>query len=334
VPRPLVALATCRYFPELDEDGPALLEALDQRGVEGRPVVWDDPRVGWDDFDLVVLRSTWDYTARHPEFVAWASSLPRLCNPASVVRWNTDKHYLAELAGFGVPTVPTAFLDPAAPGQAPWPPDLWSRWAGCGEMVVKPSVSAGARDTARFRVGDEASEAAARGHAAVLLAQGRGVMVQPYFPSVEGAGETALVHFDGVFSHAVRKGTVLDAPAEEPRDHPPAEVAGTALRAMQAAEVAEAPAGRQAIEARAAATGQRRLAAEVLAAVGQLVAGPDPLLYARVDLVDDAEGQPVLLEVELTEPSLFLGHAEGSAARFATVIEARARRAAATADGV
>ena len=97
-----VALATCRGFPALWDDDVPLRTGLERRGVEVAVPVWDDPEVDWGAFDLVVLRSTWDYSPRRDAFVAWAQSVPRLLNRADVVAWNTDKRYLRELAAAGV----------------------------------------------------------------------------------------------------------------------------------------------------------------------------------------------------------------------------------------
>ena len=276
--RPRVALATCARKRDLDEDGPALLAALAELGVDAVPAVWDDPAQQWASYDLVVVRSTWDYTLRRAEFLDWAAGVPRLANPADVLVWNTDKRYLAELAAAGVPVVPTAFV---APGEAFEVPAY--------EHVVKPTVSAGARDTVRVAAG-ESSEA----HAAALLGAGRDVMVQPYQSAVDEAGETAVLYFLGEHSHAARKAPVLARGSGHPDD------------------VAITP---------ATATGEQlAVAAAALAAVPF----PGPLLYARVDLVPGADGGPVLMELELVEPSLFLGRSPGAVERFAAAVRARA----------
>ncbi len=232
---------------------------------------WDS-ETDWDAFDLVVVRSTWDYTERLPEFLAWADAVPRLANAASVIRWNTDKRYLGELATAGVPVVPTTYV------TGDWHPPA-------GEYVVKPTVSAGARDTVRYRPGQEAE---ARSHAARLLAAGNGVMVQPYVRAVEQHGETSLLFVDGVFSHAARKEAVL------------------------AGAQALGP-GETEVVARRATPREQAVAAQVLAAA------PGPLLYARVDLLPGPDG-PQLLELELAEPFFFLGTDPGAADRFAAGI--------------
>src|SRR5687767_11837803 len=100
-----------------DEDLDPLLEACHRTGFVARSIAWDDATVSWSRFDAALLRSPWDYTERLPEFLRWcehAERNTRLLNPLPVVRWNTDKHYLAELQTAGVPIVPTRFVEPDA----------------------------------------------------------------------------------------------------------------------------------------------------------------------------------------------------------------------------
>jgi glutathione synthase/RimK-type ligase-like ATP-grasp enzyme len=183
-----VALATCAEIPDGDEDFPALMTALAYLGVEAEAAVWDAD-VDWARFDLVVLRSTWDYAERRDAFLAWARSLPRVLNPLPALEWNTDKqHYLTDLAAAGVPVVPTEFV---APGEELEPPD--------GPFVVKPAISAGGRSSAHFEP-DELE--AARSLVARIHADGRTAMVQPYLGDVE---EIDLVYIDGAYSHALHR---------------------------------------------------------------------------------------------------------------------------------
>lgn len=281
-----VCLATCTDLPALDDDGPALLAALADEGLAAEVRAWDDPSADWGSYDLVVVRTTWDYWNRLPDYLAWAEAVPRLANPASVIRWNTDKRYLRDLADAGVPVVPTAFLAPGEPFAAP-----------DGEYVVKPSVSAGSSDTARFGPGetDEAAALVARIHAV-----GKHVMVQPYVAAVDGEGETSVLSFGGEVSHAIRKAQIL----------------------YPGAGVVERSPGLEVISARTATPEQVAVAAAAVAAV------PGEVLYARVDMVPGPAG-PMVLEVEVTEPSLFLGFADGAAGRYARAV-AGAVRAAST----
>lgn len=284
-----VLLATCAALPDGDEDGPALLSALHARGIRARWCAWDDPSVDWS-AGLVLLRSTWDYTLRRAEFLAWARAVPRLANPAEVVAWNSDKTYLREIDAAGVPITPTAW---AAPGEVVALP-------AAGEYVVKPSVGAGSRGAGRFTA---ATGAAAETHARALHDAGRTVLVQPYLADVDTAGETALVYLNGRYSHAVRKGAMLAADAAYP-------VHGGALFVEEN------------VTGRAASDAELAVGARVLDLLRARF-GSD-LLYTRVDLLPGPDG-PVVVEVEVTEPSLFLSHAAGSADRFAAAIAARTR---------
>ena len=273
-----LALATATFVIDDDEDMPPLLEAARACEVDSTVVPWDDPDVDWSAFDLVVLRSTWDYVHRYDEFLTWlrrVDAVTRLRNPIAVVEWSTDKRYLTDLDQAGVPVVPTAFVDSVAGATA--------LVLETGEHVVKPTISAGARDTARH-----STHGSAREHAAAIVETGHTAMVQPYVDSVDARGETSCVFFDGVLSHAFTKGPILT------KDTPP-----TADRL--AGEV---------IEPREPSGAELRVAAAALAAV------PAPTLYARVDLVTLADGSPAVLELELVEPSFYLWTDPLAAKRF------------------
>jgi hypothetical protein len=140
------ALATCALLPHLDDDERLLIPALANLDVEAVPAVWDDSSVDWQSFRAVVIRSTWDYAERRDEYLEWCASLPRVLNPFPVIWWNTDKRYLRDLAAAGIPIVPTTWVDPGVPVDGIELPD--------DELVVKPAVSAGARNTSRYRSGE------------------------------------------------------------------------------------------------------------------------------------------------------------------------------------
>ncbi len=273
------------------EDKP-LLEALTDLGAEVSVLSWTAPDVDWAAFDATVIRSTWDYPAHRTEFLAWADSVPRLHNPAPVIRANSDKRYLAALQQAGLPVVPTAFFAPTEQVVLP----------GAGEYVVKPSVGAGSRGAGRFEAGTAAVAAQALEHAAQLQQAGRTVMVQPYVTGVDSTGETALIFIDGRFSHAICKSAML----------PPGSRYGLQTEQLYIVE---------SISARTPSAAELEVGEQVLAALhAELrddVAGP--LLYARIDLLPGADG-PVLVEAELTEPSLFLPHGEGAGHRLARAI--------------
>jgi glutathione synthase/RimK-type ligase-like ATP-grasp enzyme len=283
-----VLLATCADFPTGDEDAELLEAALRRAGVEARWAVWDDPTVDWAE-GLTVLRSTWDYTADRDRFLAWVRRLPRVLNPPEVVEWSTDKTYLADLASAGVPTVETVVLPPGEPlGDV------------TGEFVVKPAVGAGSRGVGRF--GADGADAA-RAHVGALHAAGRTALVQPYLAEVDRSGEAALIYLDGRFSHAITKGAMIGAGMTHP-------VQGDALYVEENISPREASAHERAVADAALRYVDGRFGAD--------------LLYARVDLLPSDDG-PVVVELELVEPSLFLGHAAGGAAadRFAAAIGGR-----------
>lgn len=300
MPAPRIALVTTRPARDLDEDLPPLREALAAAGAEVSVLDWDDAAADWAAHDVAVLRSTWDYTTRLDEFLAWlarVSTQTCLLNPAPTVRWNVDKHYLGELAAAGIATVPSRFVEPGADAQAALQAFLAADGNGEPgfEFVVKPCVGAGSRDAQRH--GADAVPAALA-HLQRLLDAGRSALLQPYLRRIDEHGETALVWFNGEYSHAIRKGPLLR------RDE-------ASTRALFAAEH---------IAARHPNPAEMALSRAVLACLP----GDAAPLYARIDLIQDANGSPRLLELELSEPSLFFAHAEGSARRFAAAVLARA----------
>lgn len=267
----------------------------------------------WDAYDLVVIRSPWDYPERTVDFLAWLRSvehLPTLMNPAPLISWNLDKRYLAELDHAGVPTVPTGFadslrrVDALLGAQA----DRSRPGGSSGEVVVKPTISAGSRNTGRFAVDDPAARALAE----LILGAGGTVMIQPAIASVAERGEVGVIVFDGEISHAIVKAPILD-------------VGGTLLggRYREAITAADpTPAQREATMA----------AVDVVASIAahkRWLSDDEPLLYGRYDLVSLNDGTEALLEAELFEPSFFLDTDPDSPARF---VEAVRRRAIAVAE--
>jgi len=291
-----IALVTAQAARADDEDLAPLQKALENAGADVAIPNWDDGTFDWSSVDLALLRSTWDYTRRLPEFLAWietAATKTRLLNPPAVVRWNTDKHYLADLERVGIAIVRSAFIDPGEAAADKLDAFLADH-RDSAEFVVKPCVGAGSRDAQRYA---HAERAAALEHAQRLLDAQRSVLLQPYLDRVDEHGETALIFFAGEFSHAIRKGPLLRR-GEGP------------TRALFAPEH---------ITARQPSEAELALARATLAAMPF-----SSLLYARVDVIEAGEGSPRLLELELTEPSLFFAHAPGSAERFAAAVLDRA----------
>ena len=282
-----------------------MLEALRARGAEASAAVWDDPDVDWSSFDAAVLRSTWDYTENYAAFLAWAGSVPRLVNPPNVIRWNSDKHYLQRLAEHGLDVVETTWLEPERNFDKR---ALHNRFPAREDFVIKPAVSAGSKDTGRYTATDADSRRYAIEHAKRLLGEGRSVMVQRYIPEVDSVGESALIFLHGTFSHAVHKDAML-APSDD------ATVDGLYRP--------ESMSRHRATEAEIAAA--QNILAFARARIPGRSPSSRPLLYARVDLVTPKSGTPVLMELELVEPSLFYSLATGSLERFADAILAEVR---------
>lgn len=290
-----VALVTCADVPDLDHDTVGVVEPLKTCGIAATRAVWDDPTLDWDRFDLCVVRSCWDYPFRPAEFLRWLERVPRLANPASVLAWNMHKRYLSDLAAEGVPTVATTWVHPTETWTAPRD----------GEWVIKPAMSLAALDTGKYRMDDSMQRKLAVSHVARLQKAGRTVMVQRHLPSVDREGETSLVFIDGRFSHAIRRRAVVRGPDS-----------GLDRRF-------ESP-GALDLEPCKPDLCQVLTARHALATVP---GGPFRLLYARVDLVDDKRGHPVVMELELIEPQLYLALAPSGAERLAKAIAVHARRA-------
>ena len=268
----LLALATTAKARGHDHDLKILATALDARCQPFQIVDWDDTSINWSQFAAVVLRSTWDYHQRYEQFLDWVnlvSAVTTLHNSVEIVRWNTDKIYLQELALAGIPVIATSFVsDVSQIDMAMLNTDV----------VVKPIISAGSNNTARHR----ANAAAANEHVRKILASGVAALVQPYVATIDAAGETGLVYLNGEFSHAFHKAAMFSNVAQ---DHNGVFV-------------------EEKISSHSATAGERFLGERVCQFVAQRF-GAAPL-YARIDMVVTANGESQLMEVELTEPSLYL----------------------------
>ncbi|HET7488470.1 MAG TPA: hypothetical protein VFJ85_11120 [Acidimicrobiales bacterium] len=281
---PLVALASCPLWPAGRGDHAGLVDALAERGVRAEWVPWDDAGASWGAYDLVVLRETWDYPARLRRFLAWVDAVGAVTTVANPPAAVRWNHHKGYLADLAAAGVPVVPTTVVPAGASPEVP-------GRGRVVVKPAVGIGGDGVFLGRAGDTDTAA----HLEGLLEAGD-ALVQPFLPSVATAGETSVVMIAGRVTHTVRKRPAGD----EFRVHE--------HRGGVYAEVDPAPAQREVA----------RAAGEAASAI----TGAE-LLYARADLVPGDDGQPLLMELELIEPSLYLHVVPAATGRVADAVAER-----------
>ena len=283
-----LALVTSSGLSHPDPDLPLLASEFAGLDIGVDIVAWDDS-VEWSSYDAAVVRSTWDYHRRLAEFDRWltvVSTQTHLWNPADLIRWNTDKRYLADLSAKGLPTVPTQFIDRTEP--------QWhSQLASVGDdIVIKPTVGAGSHGVRRFINQFEGAIA----YVEDLLSKGMTPMAQPYLGDVDTYGEVGLVTAGGALSHAFLKAAILNGEPQWSGDDHVVEVISTHFPTEA----------------------ERSLCNRVLSVL-------PPTAYARIDLLPTVDG-PMISEVELIEPSLFLEVDSDAAGRVARAFASVVRR--------
>jgi glutathione synthase/RimK-type ligase-like ATP-grasp enzyme len=285
MPQPRIAIASCTAYDGYKTDEDLLREALRERGCKAVSVPWDADGVDWSAFDLCLIKSTWDYTRNHDQFLAWTRQVEAttpLRNPAPLIAWNSNKTYLRERAERGVRTVPTVWVVRDSDLNL----EELLATQGWDDAVVKPVVDLGAENLHRVRRGEPGIQKALN-----ETLQRHDAMVQPFLPSLEQQGELSLIHINGALTHTVRK---RPAPGDfrvqsiwggttEPADPEPA---------------------------------QAELAQQAIAALDA------PPLYARADLVQGPNGDPCLIELELIEPNLYLSESPAAVGTLAEAIAA------------
>jgi glutathione synthase/RimK-type ligase-like ATP-grasp enzyme len=280
-----VAFVTYQGLPDLNADDRRAAAALADLGLRTDAVCWDDPAVDWLSYGAVVLRSAWDYHHRVGEFHAWIDRMEaagaRLWNPPAVLRWNTDKRYLARLSHPELSPPPTEIL--AGGSVADLGALLDTR--GWKDAVIKPAISADGFSTERTSRHQAAS---CQAMFDAMLARGD-VMIQQLVPEIQTNGEISMMFFGGAFSHAVGK-------RPQPGEFRVQERLGGIITR---------------IDPPPALIDHGR---------GLLDAHAPGCLYARVDVVITAE-RFVLMEVELVEPSLYFEHDPRSAPAFALAVQ-------------
>lgn len=272
------------YLANILEDDRLLQDALRERGCESDRVDWADPTIDWSTFHVAVFRTTWDYFDKREQFSQWlerVATQTKLCNGEALVRWNMDKHYLADLASAGLAIVPTRFIE-RGDGQ---PIAQWLAMSGWNEAIIKPCISGAARHT--YRVNAENGVEIERVIRPLLAEES--FMLQPFLRRVLEQGEDTLMIVDGEYTHAIRK-LPKRGDFRVQDDH-----GGT-------------------VHERTPSAAQIALAQRVFAACS-----PAPA-YGRVDMVQDDHGEWVIMELELIEPELWLRRHPPAATRLADAI--------------
>jgi glutathione synthase/RimK-type ligase-like ATP-grasp enzyme len=278
---PSCAFLTIADMGDYVSDDELAAALLHERGWWVESLPWDQP-ADWSRFDLVVIRTTWDYHDRPQEFLDTLAAIERsgaqLWNPLSLVRWNLDKRYLRDLRRRGVPIVPTRFA-----GGLHSPAELSAHFAALGapELILKPLISASAYNTYLLR---QEQTADLWPELRAVFGQ-RPYMAQPFMPNIRSEGEYSLIYFHGRFCHAI-----LKTPAAG--DFRVQEEYGGRITAVSP-------------PAALLAAGDRALAAL-----------DETPLYARVDLVRGETDDFLIMEFELIEPSLYLRMHPAAPARF------------------
>lgn len=284
-----IALLTTALGPEYVTDDHLIVPLLAERGIEGSFVRWRE-RHDWAAYDLVVVRSTWDYQRHLDDFLRTLTTIAattRLENPLPLHRWNVRKNYLRDLEAEGVPVVPTVWRERLAPG------DLVRLFEeiGTADLVVKPVVGSSGEDAFRIR----AEEAADREPELLAIFDGRALMAQPFLSGVLEIGERSVVWIDGEVSHAFSK---VPSPGEFRSQE---EHGGLVER----------------IELEPALSDAAALVAEAVAR--RSARSP---LYARVDFLPGLD-RWLVGELELVEPSLYLRLDPNAPRRLADAIARR-----------
>ncbi|HVT63026.1 MAG TPA: hypothetical protein VHD33_06050 [Legionellaceae bacterium] len=293
-----LALITDATSITIDYDMPLLLNACKTANFSPTVCHWENPNIDWASYDVILLRSPWNCVEKLPQFLAWCEYVDKisiLLNPLSVAKWALDKHYLADLAAYGIPVVPSTFVD-SNTNPILALRELLITYPQTKEIVVKPTIGSYSRGVKRFNKSQESEIAE---HITKLMGQGCEVILQPYFESIDRDGETNLVYFDGIYSHAIRKSALL---------MPDGTVNAPTLDFRKACTATE---------------DEREVAALALSAAASHLNLKHPLLYGRVDLILDNAGRPMVLELDICEPSLNFPFSEGSAERFVQSLSKR-----------
>ena len=171
-------------------DDRMLINTFIEKGHHASQVIWNDPTIDWKKFDIVLIRSAWDYIDHFTEFLRVLQQIEAsgclLLNNYETVKWNVDKNYLLDLMRWNVPVVPT--FKASTPGLT----ELFrkNQWS---EIIIKPTIGGGASNIRRLGI-------AALQRSIDELANPDDFLVQPMIASVISEGEYAFIYIDGKLS--------------------------------------------------------------------------------------------------------------------------------------
>jgi glutathione synthase/RimK-type ligase-like ATP-grasp enzyme len=266
-----LAFVTYSILPELSPDDLTLAKFLSGKNIKVSAVIWDDENIDWNQFDAVIIRSTWDYFTRTKSFDAWLEKLSlsgcRVMNPLSVIHWNKNKNYFNDFQKQGFAFPPYYYLEQGSNVDLPQllRNDHWQK------AVIKPSISGGAHNT---WITTTASVHTDSPRLDAMLEEGD-VIVQIYMDEIVTEGELSLVFFNKQFSHAVcKKASSGDFRVQS-------QFGGTVTPVQPT----------------------KSLIQQAEALINSI---PEDLLYARVDGLVLNENELCLMELELIEPALFV----------------------------
>lgn len=254
-----------------------VVDALQKKGLKATKKAWSDPNFDWSHTKTILFRTTWDYAERFTEFTDWlmkVSAETKLLNSYNQIVWNLDKHYLKDLSQSGVNTVETYFIEP---GDNRSLEEIHDE-LGWHKTVLKPAISAAAKDTFKMSSGDLTSYM----YQYKNLIANESMLLQPFQESVTSRGELSLMMIGGKFTHAVLK-------VAKSGDFRVQDDFGGTVHPYDPSDK------------------------EIALAEAAVNACEEMPLYARVDIVNDNDGNPAVSELELVEPELWFRRNEKAA---------------------
>lgn len=280
-------VADNQYAQNVYREDQLVINALIEKGLNVKKVAWSNPSFDWSSTKFALFRTTWDYAEKFNQFADWlmeVSLKTKLINSYDLISWNLDKHYLDDLGRSGVAIVETLFLEP---GESKSLKELHLQ-QGWDHTVLKPTISAAAKDTYQL------TGSSIESHEEVFksLIKSESMMLQPFINSVVEKGEISLVMINGIYSHAVLK--IAKTGDFRVQD----DFGGT-------------------VHTYEPTPGEIDLAVQAVEACDSLP------FYARVDIVDDNNGNPAISELELIEPELWFRQKPESATLLAEAITSK-----------